>query len=329
MGTTVTGRGVVGRERELALVDGFLARAGEARALILTGGAGIGKTTLWEVGIGAARERGWRVLTARSSSAETQFAFGGLIDLFDGIGAAELSEVPVPQCAALEAATLRAEPSPSPTTTAHGSASLADGVHQIACQATDGADQGFHGQGNQGAGAGLCGRCDCPDRHDPPTVTYSGDAGSYGILANVAINCSAADTLSGVASTTCANQSGAAWSFGAGSHSLSATATDNAGNTGSGSASVTVTVSAADLDTLTHQFIHGAAPYTLPAFMKAIVDVQVSITDLVLRAIGPKTTASQKHAAIASYDASIQTLAREGWLTASQASTLIGLAAAL
>jgi len=151
-------------------------------------------------------------------------------------------------------------------------------------------------------------------------VTYSGDAGSYGILANVAIDCSAADTLSG-----------AAWSFGAGSHSLSATATDNAGNTGSGSASftVTVTVSAADLDTLTHQFIHGAAPYTLPAFMKAIVDVQVRITDLVLSAIGPKTTASHKHAVIASYDASIQTLAREGWLTASKASTLIGLAAAL
>jgi DNA-binding NarL/FixJ family response regulator len=107
-------RGVVGRDSELSRVDAFVAGAGAARALILTGEAGIGKTTIWEAGIDAARERGLGVLEARSSSAETQLAFGGLIDLFDGVGAAELSDLPAPQRAALEVAMLRAEPSGRP-----------------------------------------------------------------------------------------------------------------------------------------------------------------------------------------------------------------------
>jgi hypothetical protein len=219
---------------------------------------------------------------------------------------------------------------PSPNPVAHGSASLADGVHQIACQATDAANQGFHGVGNQGAGPGSQAAATFQIDTHPPTVTYSGDSGSYGILANVAITCTAADTLSGVASTTCANQSGPAYSFGAGTHPLSASATDKAGNTGSGTASFTVTVSAADLDSLTHQFADTTPLYkAAPAFLKVVVDIGVSNSDLALKTIGPRTTAAQKHSVIVSYDQGVQTLARENWLTSSQASTLIGLAAAL
>lgn len=79
-----------------------------------------------------------------------------------------------------------------------------------------------------------------------PTVTYTGNAGTYTTSQTIAITCTASDALSGVASTTCANISGPASSFGVGVHNYSATATDKAGNTGSGSTSFTVTAPAAD-----------------------------------------------------------------------------------
>ena len=53
---------LVGREPELERLRAF---AEPPRALVLTGGPGIGKTTLWEAGIDAARERGLRVVAAR------------------------------------------------------------------------------------------------------------------------------------------------------------------------------------------------------------------------------------------------------------------------
>ena len=78
-----------------------------------------------------------------------------------------------------------------------------------------------------------------------PTVSYAGNAGTYWLLETVAITCTAADALSGVASSTCANANGPAWTFGAGAHTLSANATDRAGNTGSGSTTFTVIVTPA------------------------------------------------------------------------------------
>src|SRR4051794_15329840 len=100
---------VVGRERELAAVRSFLAGS-EARALVLSGGAGIGKTTLWEAGIQIAREHGARVLAVRPHAAEAGLAFAGLIDLCDGVGAGAFAELPRPQRRALELALLRVEP---------------------------------------------------------------------------------------------------------------------------------------------------------------------------------------------------------------------------
>lgn len=87
-----------------------------------------------------------------------------------------------------------------------------------------------------------------------PTITYSGNAGSYTVADTVNITCSASDAVSGVASTTCADISGPAWSFALGSNSFSATATDNAGNTGSGSTSFTVGVDFDSLCSLVGQF---------------------------------------------------------------------------
>lgn len=65
-----------------------------------------------------------------------------------------------------------------------------------------------------------------------PTVTYTGNAGSYTADQTVSITCTAADNLSGVASSTCANISGPASSFAVGTNTYSAKATDTAGNVG-------------------------------------------------------------------------------------------------
>lgn len=87
-----------------------LVRASDARSLVVVGGLGIGKTTLWEAGVASARDAGLRVLSARPSDAEGSYAFAGLIDLFDGVDTSRLTEVPAPQLQALEVPLLRATP---------------------------------------------------------------------------------------------------------------------------------------------------------------------------------------------------------------------------
>jgi DNA-binding NarL/FixJ family response regulator len=96
---------IVGREPELA------ALRSAPRALVLTGGPGIGKTTLWESGVDAARDKGQTVLVARPTGAETQHSFAALTDLFDGVDTAAL---PAPQRSALDVVLLRAAPTASP-----------------------------------------------------------------------------------------------------------------------------------------------------------------------------------------------------------------------
>jgi DNA-binding CsgD family transcriptional regulator len=105
---------VVGREHELARLRDFLEVESGDRTLMLTGSPGVGKTTLWEVGVKAAQERGVRVLATRPSSAEMQLPFTGLIDLLDGVNLDELDELPSPQFRALAVVLLRAEPVGTP-----------------------------------------------------------------------------------------------------------------------------------------------------------------------------------------------------------------------
>ena len=103
------GAEIVGREGELTALRAFAA-AGRTRTLVLTGGPGIGKTTLWEAGVAAAREREMLVLSTRASDAEAQLSFAGLIDLLDDVAGDALADLPAPQRKALEVALLRAEP---------------------------------------------------------------------------------------------------------------------------------------------------------------------------------------------------------------------------
>ena len=78
--------GVVGRDAELASLHSFASSipAG-ACALVLEGDAGVGKTTLWEVGVEEAGDRGFRVLAARPAESETALSFSGICDLLDPV----------------------------------------------------------------------------------------------------------------------------------------------------------------------------------------------------------------------------------------------------
>jgi DNA-binding CsgD family transcriptional regulator len=105
---------IVGREAELATIYEFVRSADPLRSLLLTGGPGIGKTTLWEAGVEAGQDGGLRVLSARPSGSETQVSFATLVDLFDGVDLQLLAGLPAPQRRALEVALLRKAPAGGP-----------------------------------------------------------------------------------------------------------------------------------------------------------------------------------------------------------------------
>ena len=106
---------VVGRADELARIAGFVTDTGPGTSVLLLDGApGVGKTTLWEAGVTLARKHGLRVLTARSSGAETALCFSAVVDLFDEVSLDDLGGLPQPQRRALEVALLRADPGDEP-----------------------------------------------------------------------------------------------------------------------------------------------------------------------------------------------------------------------
>jgi hypothetical protein len=91
--------------------------------LVVCGEPGIGKSTVWEAGVGLARSRGFAVWPARASEAEAQLSYAGLADLVEGAGPGVLAGLPVPQRRALEVAVRRAEPdgaAPEPLAVAAG-----------------------------------------------------------------------------------------------------------------------------------------------------------------------------------------------------------------
>ncbi|HUF01856.1 MAG TPA: AAA family ATPase [Gaiellaceae bacterium] len=101
---------VIGREREIAEANGFLAEvARRTRGLLLAGEPGIGKTTVWSAVVDEAVARRFGVLVARPSEAEAELAFSVLTDLFAPVEDARLAELPGVQRTALEQALRRAE----------------------------------------------------------------------------------------------------------------------------------------------------------------------------------------------------------------------------
>jgi DNA-binding SARP family transcriptional activator/tetratricopeptide (TPR) repeat protein len=73
---------LIGRERELAAIDAFLAEVagGRGRTLLVTGPPGIGKSTLLAHARRAARERGWRVGHGSSSIVEAAWPYAAVIE---------------------------------------------------------------------------------------------------------------------------------------------------------------------------------------------------------------------------------------------------------
>jgi len=101
------GTGLVGRDAERHVLDALVAgaRLGRSGVLVLTGEAGIGKTSLLEYAVSAASSgggaaHGMRLLRARGSEAEHEMPFGGLSQLLRPT-LAELDRIPAPQAQAL------------------------------------------------------------------------------------------------------------------------------------------------------------------------------------------------------------------------------------
>jgi DNA-binding CsgD family transcriptional regulator len=91
---------LVGRDLERRTVDALLAgaRVGHSGVLVVTGEAGIGKTSLLEYATEQAA--GMRVLRATGTESERDVGFGGLLQLLR-VTAADLDGIPAPQAQAL------------------------------------------------------------------------------------------------------------------------------------------------------------------------------------------------------------------------------------
>ena len=95
--------GMASRPSEEAALSEFLDSASTApSALLLDGEAGIGKTTVWLAGLKRARDRGFRVLSARAVNAQSMLAYAPLADLLTGLDPDTWADLPDPQRIAVD-----------------------------------------------------------------------------------------------------------------------------------------------------------------------------------------------------------------------------------
>jgi MoxR-like ATPase len=89
---------LAGREEELAAIAAFLAARDELPgALLLEGEAGIGKTTLFELALAAARgDEDYRVLACTPAGSEQRLAYAGAGDLLTDVLDEVLPALPAP-----------------------------------------------------------------------------------------------------------------------------------------------------------------------------------------------------------------------------------------
>ncbi|MGD1348668.1 AAA family ATPase [Mycobacterium seoulense] len=107
---------IVSRKAEQhALVDFLDSAPRQPCALVVEGDPGIGKTTLWLDVVMRARDRGFRVLTTRSTAAESVLAYTALADLLSDVDDSVWADLPTPQRQGLDAALLRRHARPHDT----------------------------------------------------------------------------------------------------------------------------------------------------------------------------------------------------------------------
>ncbi|HZN84348.1 MAG TPA: AAA family ATPase [Mycobacterium sp.] len=93
---------------DAAVGDLLTAAKTRPSALLIQGEAGIGKTTFWQFAVDRARERGFRVLTARASQAETVHAYATVGDLVADVEPTLMARIPDLQHRALDRVLMRA-----------------------------------------------------------------------------------------------------------------------------------------------------------------------------------------------------------------------------
>lgn len=95
---------LIGRDNELGDLLGLLDHAAErGSALVVSGEAGIGKSSLVKAGLRDAKERGYHVLTTAGIQSETNLPFAGLHQLLRPV-LGDVEHLPPPQKRAVEAA---------------------------------------------------------------------------------------------------------------------------------------------------------------------------------------------------------------------------------
>ncbi len=91
-----------------AVAEFLLSTERQPTGLVIEGEAGIGKTTLWLAAVDQARERGFRVVSARVGQAESALAYAAVADLIGDVDPAVLAELPEMQRIAVDRVLLRA-----------------------------------------------------------------------------------------------------------------------------------------------------------------------------------------------------------------------------
>jgi DNA-binding CsgD family transcriptional regulator len=111
--------GVISRSAEFRAVSEFLLSAErQPTGLVFEGEAGIGKTTIWLAAVAQARERGFRVFSARVGQTESVLAFAAVADLLADVDPAVLAGLPEVRRVAVDRVLLRAS-SEGPITDQH------------------------------------------------------------------------------------------------------------------------------------------------------------------------------------------------------------------
>ncbi len=124
---------IVGRSVELAAVERMLdGLADGPAALVLEGGPGIGKTTVWRQALARAAGRGFTALSCHPVEAETKLPFASLADLLDPVADTVLPGLPEPQRLALEVALMRATPPGTPPSARAVATAVLTAVRQLA-----------------------------------------------------------------------------------------------------------------------------------------------------------------------------------------------------